>query len=648
MTTKHKPPNDTPMPATDNTPQGVTVVQRLGWLLRYVSLPLMLFGAGVAVLFALGLAQKMGWISSDGSGATVVAAGAVDVDYICPMMCTPPLKAPGRCPVCAMELVPATGGGAGGDERSIVVDPASRRVANIQTVSVKSVPVNRTVNAIGELHYDEGTLKTIAAYSDGRFDKLYVDFTGAKVQRGEKLASFYSPKLYSAQIEYLQAVKRQRPTSTKSLAAVAEANRQLQKNSRQRLVELGMTDPQIRQLETTGEANSRMDILAPMSGTVIQKMAVEGEYVKAGQPVFKLADLSAVWLMLELFPEDAASMRYGQLVDATLKSLPGRMFQGRVAFVDPTVDTRTRTVNIRVVLNNGEGLLRIGDYASAVISVPIIRTADEKPLVYDPELANKWISPRHPHIIANQPGQCPLCGDDLVVASSLGFTDQPQTAAVATVVPRNAVLMAANHSVVYVEEEPGRFAIRRVITGSTVGSDVVIERGLTEGEKGATGGNFLLDSQMQLAGNPSLIDPTRAAEPLEMVPGFDANMLAHIQMLPDDDQKPALEQVICPVTDYRLGSMGVPPKVMIEGKPVYLYCDGCRESLLKDPQGYLTKLQTMKDNGTLHDAPGEAAGPAFPELPDFGAIQPLAADGDLPPIGIIETAIEPTPAEVPQ
>ncbi len=644
------PSNQTENPKTETTAgpvaastTPVTSWQAFGWLLRYISQPLLFLAAGAALLGLLGLAQKNGWISAGGSSTTDSAATATaDVDYICPMMCTPPQKESGRCPVCAMELVPASGG-AGGDERSVVVDPASRRVANIQTVSVRNVPMNRTIRAVGELRYDEGSLKSLSAYSDGRFDKLYVDYIGAVVRKHDRLAEFYSPDLYSAQVEYLRATKFLAGQTSKRIPLVTTAYRDLQRSSRQRLIELGMTETQIRHLESEKEARRRLDILSPMSGTVIEKMVVAGKYVKEGQPVFRLADLSTVWLMVELFPEDAAAIRYGQKVDARMKSLPGRAFTGRIAFIDKDVNPNTRTVSVRVVLDNSDGLLRIGEYATAQISVPMSANAGMESLVYDPELATKWISPRHPHIIADGPGQCRLCGDELVPASSLGFTDKPQVAANVTVVPRNAVLMAAGHSVVYVEEQPGRFAIRRVVTGALAGGDIVIERGRAVGEKVATGGNFLLDSQMQLAGNPSLIDPTRAVEPLEMVPGFDATMLAAIQMLPDEDQQPAMEQVICPVTDFKLGSMGVPPKVTIDGKAVFLCCESCRESLMNDSLRFITKLETMKENGTLHSQAADSGEMSFPELPEFGAIQPIDADDGLPPIGAIE--LVPVPPE---
>lgn len=606
-----------------------TTLQRLKAVLAYAGLPLMFFVAGASLFFVLGLMQRIGWISAGEGPSAVSASAAADVEYICPMMCVPPLKEPGRCPVCAMELVPATGKNAGGDDRSIIVDPASRRIANIQTVSVKTRSVDRTIRSVGELQYDEGSLKTITAYSGGRIERLFVDYTGAVVQKGDRLAFLYSPQLHAAQVEFLQTAKMQ--TGSSRLQAVAEANRLLRLNARQKLVELGMSETQIATLERNGKPDSRLDILAPLAGTVINRMVSQGQTVKDGEPLFQLADLSSVWLMLELFPQDAAAVRYGQRVDATLKSIPGETFSGRIAFVDPDVDPKTRTVNVRVVIDNSDGRLRIGDYARAEIVVPVGGSGRKQ--IYDPVLASKWISPRHPHIVSDNPGQCPLCGDDLVAASKLGFTDTPPAESESLVVPRNAVLQAAGHSVIYVEEEPGRFAIRRVITGPTVGDEIVIEQGLAADEKIATRGNFLLDSQMQLAGNPSLIDPTRAAEPLKMIPGFDATMLAAIQMLPDADQPAALEQVICPVTKFKLGSMGVPPKVSVAGKDIYLCCEGCRDSLMEDPQSYISMLEIMKAEGTLHDAASEDA--TMPEIPAIGAIKDVEAidDSVLPPIG---------------
>ena len=602
--------------SASNEQNNPTIKQRLWFLLRFVATPLLLFLAGVALLAVLGLAQRIGWISAGADSTTTSTASAkADVDYICPMMCTPPQKEPGRCPVCAMELVPASGGASGGDERSVVVDAATRRVVNIQTASVQRVPVHRTIRAVGEVGYDEGKMKTISAYTAGRFDKMYVDYVGAVVQKGDRLAEFYSPELYSAQVEYLQALN----TGARggSLGVVKQANQRLQTNARQRLIELGMSDEQIEQVSANQKATTRLDIIAPIHGTVIKRLATEGEYVKEGQPVFRLADLSTVWLLLELFSEDAAAVRYGQAVEARLKSMPARTIQGRIAFIDPEVDKQSRTVSVRVVLENAQGMIRIGDYAKASIKVPISSSSNQ--LVYDPTLAKKWISPRHPHITSDEPGHCKLCGVELVPASQLGFTDVPQTADSAMVVPRNAVLNAADQSIVYVESETGRFEIRRVETGPTVGSDIVVTKGLAEGEKVATSGNFLLDSQMQLAGNPSLIDPSRAAAPLEMIAGFSAKELAEIQQLPDAEQSLAIEQVICPVTEYKLGSMGVPKKVEVDGSVIFICCEACREDVVSKPDVQMAKIEEYKLRG-----PSESSSSDELEVPEIGEITPIA------------------------
>ncbi len=486
------------------------------WWLKLLIRPLLVLATGAVLIFALGVAQKVGWISAGGGGGGDQAAASTDTRmYICPMLCTPPQVGPGRCPVCEMELVPAASGGGSTDSRSVQIDPASRRVANIQTVAVKSAPHLRTIRAIGELNYDEGSLKTISAYVDGRLDRLYADFTGVVVEQGDQLALVYSPRLYSGQVELLLAKKTHDKSRTSSLQRVVQSNRDMYESTRQRLIELGMTESQIEQLELAGEANSRMHLVAPISGTVIKKYATEGQYVKEGEAIYELADLSTVWLMLELFPEDAATVRYGQKVEAEMQSLPGRKFTGRVAFVDPMVDSIKRTVGVRVVISNDDGLLRIGDYAKATIQVPLAGNASQGN-IYDPDLANKWISPRHPHVVESSPGECRICGIELVAASQFGFTDQPIAGGEALVVPRSAVLMAGDDSVLYVETEPGRFEIRNVVLGTRTGEQIVVLEGLEEGEQVAVSGNFLIDSQMQLSGNPSLIDPTKVLPSMEI------------------------------------------------------------------------------------------------------------------------------------
>lgn len=615
--------------------QAHRVDSRRWWIKLFVQ-PMLLLVCAAAAIVLLGAAQRMGWITSGGSGGGDSSGGTAtpDVDYICPMMCTPPQKEAGRCPVCAMELVPAA---AAGDERSIIVDAASRRIANIQTRSVKSAPLTHMIHTVGRLAYDEGTLRTIAAWVPGRLERLYADYTGVVVKKDDHLALVYSPDLYSGQVELLVAKQAQQDNPSNRRSRLSLSDGSLYESAFQRLIELGMTKEQIQQVERAGKANSRMHLCAPISGTVIEKMATEGEYVKEGQAIYKLADLSTVWLMLELFPEDASSIRYGQKVNAEIQSLPGRKFSGRVAFLNPHVDEETRTVGVRVVIPNPDGILRVGDFANATISVPVatshIADSGTPPQIYDAELANKWISPRHPHIVASEPGKCPICAVDLVPASTFGFASVPQMSGEVLTVPRNAVLMAGDHSVVYVETEPGRFEIRAVVLGPSIKDEIVVVKGLAAKEKVATSGNFLIDSQMQLAGNPSLIDPTRALSVSDDAPSPEA--IAALEKLSEEDRKLAEEQRVCPVAGFVLGSMGVPPKVEVNGKIVFLCCEGCREGLMAEPDKYLALLEEAKSNPDVLNTSTETELPpigemtfAAPEIPEmsFGPTAPEIPD----------------------
>lgn len=496
------------------------------WLVRTgVQAATVVVVAGL-VFFLLGVAQRTKWLTSDGffSVTDKVVSDAGDgknTRYICPMMCTPPSTEPGRCPVCAMELVEATGGGSG-DGISVTIESSARRLAGIQTAMSKMGELHRTIRTIGSVDFDESRLSTISAYIDGRLEKMYADYAGVKVNEGDDLALIYSPQLYTAQTEFITTMN-----SDGKIGRFQVSSGELNKMARENLAELGMTESQINELAKSGKPASRIRIKSPQSGTVIEKSAVEGDYVKTGQKIYRVADLSSVWLMLDLFPDDASAVRFGQQVEAEIQSVPGEVFTGRVAFIDPTVSPTTRTVRVRVEIMNFDGELRPGDYATARIVVPAIPT-DE---VYDPALANKYISPMHPQVIRDEPGNCPLCEMELVPTSQLGFAAAPLPSQQVVTVPRDAVLLAGDDSVIYVETEPGRFEIRRVTVGPMNRQDAVIIEGLSAGETVATGGNFLIDSQMQLAGNPSLMDPTKAPSyspgPLEL-PERNPVMLASV------------------------------------------------------------------------------------------------------------------------
>ena len=487
-----------------NKPPNYNTHQVGSWL-RTLAGPLLFLVVGLLLIAALGLAQKLGWIATTAS--TEEAKEKAEVEYTCPMH--PEIRQPGsgRCPICAMELVPATSADSDQDEYAITVDPAARRIANIQTVAASPIALSRTIRAVGAVEYDESQLATIAAYVDGRVETLFGDYTGVKVEKGKDMVRLYSPELYAAQTEFVQSRKMLADAERDKLTRLVETQQQLVDAARRKLVELGMTESQIKSLEKSGKAETRITITSPIDGTVIEKKVVEGQYVEAQDIIYRIANLDVVWLKLKLFPEDVQFIRYGQRVAAQVQSLPGQEFDGRVAFIDPMVDSKTRTVGVRVVVENPNGKLRVGDYATARVEVPI----SEQGRVFDAELAGKFISPRHPQIVADKPGDCPICGIKLVPTAKLGFSKQPVAQQPALVVPRDAILKVGDQSVVYVETDPGRFELRSVELGPMTPEHAVILRGVAEGEEVATSGNFLIDSQMKLAGKPSLLDPKRAA-----------------------------------------------------------------------------------------------------------------------------------------
>jgi Cu(I)/Ag(I) efflux system membrane fusion protein len=527
-------------------------------VLKLCLVPTLILGACVGSIAILGLAQRSGWLmsaSSDGEsnrnfeidlndmiGETSEETSATS--YICPMMCVPPTTKPGRCPVCAMELVPAAGV-SDGPSTKIQIDPRSRRVAGIQTVAAKTETLFREVRGVGEISYDESKLKTLSAYIDGRIEELYADYTGIEVKQGDSLALIYSPDLYAAQVSYSRTLEFAENASGEN-SRTADANQRLLDSSRQKLIELGMTEEQIKTLERDKKPNSRLALHAPMSGTVIEKMVVAGQYVKTGAPVYKLADLSSVWLVMELFPEDARVIQIGQKVIATTQSMHGTTCEGIVEFVEPTVDPKMRTVGIRVVINNEQGHLRPGEFIRATLKIP--------------------------HLSKNGVAQETV------------------------VVPRNSLLSIGQTSIVYVEGKPGEFELRRVKTGPAVDGQIAIFEGLAAGENVVARSTFLLDAQMQLQGNPSLMDPDKAGalagKDMKLSDAEIEEVYAALEPLSQSDRQLAEAQVICPVTKVRLGSMGMgtPIKLEIEGKTVFICCEGCRDGWVNAPEKYFTIL----------------------------------------------------------
>lgn len=540
-----------PEPEGQTTSAVPTVVVRTHWFwdrtIRFIAYwfnlfaqPILAIAAIIGLVFLFGYAQKNhDWFNNSKSSATTETVEE-DSLFACSMLCVF-VKAPGRCPVCGMELQKIESQGDPKDLFGVTIDPTARRLANIKTVAALNMPVANETEVLGRIAYDETTEATVAAYVDGRIEDLMVDFTGATIRKGEELAVIYSPDLYADQVGLIQA--KQAAAKRSSNQRVNNSNERLYKSARRRLVELGLPESQVDSIEASGTPNSRIKIYAPATGTVVEKMADEGKYVKTGMPILKIADLSKVWLMLEMYPEDTTNLKLGQSVSVSIQSQVGKTFEGTVSFIDPMVNSKTQTVKVRVVIPNDAGLIKIGDFGKAKL------------------------------------------------LSSRGSLEQ------LVVVPRDSVLMNGANSIAYVETEPGRFEFRKVEVAEIMKDKVSISSGIKPGEQVVASGVFMLDSTFNIQGKVSLIDPNRAAPKNEsQLAKNDAEakeIAESFSGLSSEDRKLSEAQVICPVTEVKLGTMGMgtPINVDVRGTPVMICCEGCRKGLLEDPDKHFAILE---------------------------------------------------------
>ncbi|MEL6105080.1 MAG: efflux RND transporter periplasmic adaptor subunit [Planctomycetota bacterium] len=527
------------------------------WL-KVILQPLLAVTFVAALAWSFGYLQRNhGWFRNGSSMATDVEPSG-ESQYACSMLCVF-VGAPGRCPVCGMELQKIEPSGDPKDVYGVTIDSAARRLANIKTVAALNMPVSQESEVFGRVETDETGVTQVSAYIGGRIEELLVDYTGAEVQRGDAIAVVYSPDLYTDQIALLQA--RSQSTKRTGVDRIDRANTRLYESARRRLIEKGLPQTEVDAIEKRGTANSRIRISAPASGTVVEKLVEEGKYVEPGMPILKLADLSTVWLMLEMFPEDASDLKLGQSVDIDIQSLNGRTFEGSVSFVEPSVDVRSRTISVRVAIPNEAGLIKVGDLGRARIRSELQE------------------------------------GRQLVV------------------VPRESILRSGSTSIAYVETEPGRFEFRQVTVEKVLGERIVIAGGIEAGEQVVSSGAFMLDSTFAMQGKVSLIDPnrSRSTDQSVLVTNAEAREIEQsFASLSDADRLLARSQVICPVTEVKLGTMGMgtPIRVDVMGTPVMICCEGCRRSLLEDPIAHFETLKRFK----AADREPDVSGSELPQM----------------------------------
>ncbi|MCH7871769.1 MAG: efflux RND transporter periplasmic adaptor subunit [Planctomycetes bacterium] len=424
------------------------------------------------------------------------------------MMCVPPMPNPGKCPICGMKMVEVEEDG--GDEdagpRTLTLSPRAQKLAEIEVASVVRKFVEAEIRMVGKIDYDETRVKYITAWVPGRLDRLYVDYTGVPVKKGDHLVYIYSPELLVAQVELLRSIETAEVLRASVTQGVRESAEALVEDAREKLRLWGLTKEQIRGIEERGKTTDHMTIYAPIGGIVVHKNATEGMYVDTGTRIYTIADLSHLWVKLDAYESDLAWMRYGQTVEFETEAYPGETFTGTVAFIDPVLDGKTRTVKVRVNVDNSDGRLKPQMFVRAVVRAKLAEGGS----IVNTELAGKWISPMHPEIVKDEPGDCDVCGMPLVRAETLGFVSPDDlNARPPLVVPATAVLMTGKRAVVYVAlpDKPGTYEGRVIVPGARAGDYYLVREGLVEGEQVVVHGNFKIDSAMQILAKPSMMSP---------------------------------------------------------------------------------------------------------------------------------------------
>jgi Cu(I)/Ag(I) efflux system membrane fusion protein len=355
---------------------------------------------------------------------------------------------PGKSPFMDMELLPkyaeeaAPGGPPLPAGLSVVRIPLERRQEiGVATAKVERHALGGGIETNGVVAEDEGRVHAVNAKFSGYIEKLFVDRTGQSVRRDQPLLSVYSPDLVATERELLLAVDNARRLSGSSSAEAVSDARTLVDAARQRLRLWDIPDGEIDRIERTGAVSKALVLPSPVSGVVLKKDALPGMAITAGMPLYTIADLSTVWVLADIYPSEMNAVSVGNPARVSASFLPGESFQGRVDFVYPTLSEDTRTVKVRLVLSNPNGLLKPGMYVRVLLG---------------------------------------------------------GRAREALAVPRSALIQTGERQIAFVEPSPGVFVPREVRTGAAGKDFIEVVAGLSEGESVVTSANFLIDSESRI------------------------------------------------------------------------------------------------------------------------------------------------------
>ena len=406
-----------------------------------------------ALVFVVGL--LLGWLIFGGPSGNKQAHGedehihaeSEDQVWTCSMHPQIRQDGPGLCPLCAMDLIPlktsSQSGGEAVDPDAIMMSQEAMALANVQTTVVSRQNPVKEISLYGTIQADERLSQSQASHVSGRIEKLFVNFTGESVRKGQTIATIYSPDILNAQQELLEAAKMQ------------DISPGLLEAAKQKLRLWKLSDDQITNIEKSQEISSTIDIQANTGGVVISKNVNQGDYVSQGTVLFDIANLSRVWALFDAYEVDLPFLKVGDKLTYTLQAVPGKTFEGKIAFINPILDPVTRTAKVRVETANAGMQLKPEMYANATIEAPL-----------------------------NQ------------------YKDQ-------IVIPKSAVLWTGKRSLVYIKQphtETPAFKMTEVDLGPSLGDAYVIMSGINDGDEIVTQGAFTVDASAQLEGKLSMMN----------------------------------------------------------------------------------------------------------------------------------------------
>ncbi len=321
---------------------------------------------------------------------------------------------------------------------TVQISPERQQLIGVKIGAVELRPLEKVIRTVGRVDYDERRLSTVSPKIGGWIEDLYVDFTGRFVKTGEPLLTIYSPELVSTQEEFLLALRAKRELAKSPFREVAESGESLLESARRRLKLWDITDGQIKRLEESGQPTKTLILYSPFSGFVLEKMAYKGMNVMPGMALFKLADLSVVWLIADIYEYELPYIRPGQTATIELSYLPGQRFTGKAIYIYPSLDPNTRTAKVRFEFPNPLGKLKPEMYANVEIKVYL--------------------------------------GQRLVV-------------------PEGAIIDTGLRQMAIIDKGSGYFEPREVKVGTKVDNHYEVIEGLKAGERVVTSANFLIDSE---------------------------------------------------------------------------------------------------------------------------------------------------------